>query len=52
MYPALLERGAISEQFFLKGIARQIVLAHEGKIWAERKTDQGSILTVMLPTSL
>lgn len=33
-------------------IARQIVLAHEGKIWAERNEGQGSIFTVLVPTSL
>jgi signal transduction histidine kinase len=33
-------------------IARQIVLAHEGRIWAERNEGQGSVFTVLVPTSL
>ena len=33
-------------------VARQIVLAHQGKIWAESKADEGSFLTVLIPTSL
>ena len=32
-------------------VARQIVLAHQGKIWAESKGDQCSSFTVLLPTS-
>jgi signal transduction histidine kinase len=31
------------------GIARRIILAHEGKIWAESQPGQGSTFTVLLP---
>lgn len=32
-------------------VARQIVLAHQGEIWAVSKPDQGSLFTVLIPTS-
>ena len=33
-------------------VARKIVLAHEGKIWAETKQSQGSSFTVLIPISV
>ena len=33
-------------------ISRQIVLAHQGKIWADSKAQQGSFFTVLIPTTL
>ncbi|MCH8269566.1 MAG: HAMP domain-containing histidine kinase [Acidobacteria bacterium] len=33
-------------------VARKIVMAHEGKVWAENRQGQGSAFTVLIPISL
>ncbi len=33
-------------------VARKVVMAHEGKVWAENRQGQGSAFSVLIPTSL